>query len=196
MELSASATVFQNVVLNSTDVFGISSLQQSDPSGNAFTQKTTAHTVGLELYLKRPLTERLGGFLSYTLSRSTRSVPRVSGISSFDRSHVLNAALAFDLGRRWRLGLRGVTYSGIPAQVAYADAAKAPPRTPWFYRLDWRLEKRFLIGTQGAWWALVFEALNTTLNKEVLQSSCYAYGCSNNAIGPVTIPSVGVEASF
>jgi hypothetical protein len=109
---------------------------------------------------------------------------------------VINAALAYDLGRRWRLGGRAVAYSGAPAEVAYRAAAKNPPRTPWFYRLDFRLEKRWLIGTGGAWWALVLEVLNTTFNEETLSSSCYAYGCREESIGPVTIPSLGVEASF
>ncbi len=195
-KMTASATLFQNVIMNSTDVFGVSNLQESDPSSNAFNVRTTGHTYGLELYLKRPLSERIGGLVSYTLARSTRSVPRLSGVSSYDRTHVLNAALAFDLGRRWRLGLRTAVYSGIPVEVAYAEAAVSPPRTPWFYRLDWRLEKRWLIGTSGAWWALVLEALNTTLHEETTSGGCYAYGCTYNVIGPVTIPSIGVEASF
>lgn len=195
-ELNASATVFQNITLNSTDIFGASNLQDSDPTVSAFSARTTNHSYGLELYLKRSLTARLGGFISYTLSRSLRSVARLKGPSSFDRRHVLNVALAFDLGSRWRLGGRALAYSGIPAEVAYAAAAVEPPRTPWYYRLDFRLEKRWLIGSDGAWWALILEVLNTTLNEEVLRSSCYAYGCQQEPLGPVTIPSLGLEASF
>lgn len=195
-ELTATVTLFQNVILNSTDIFGVGTLQEADASSNAFTTRTTAHSYGAEFLLQRSLSQRIGGLISYTLSRSTRSVTRLSGPSSFDRRHVLNGALAFNLGRRWRLGTRGMVYSGIPAQVYYPEATQNPPRTPPFYRFDWRLEKQWLIGTKGAWWALVFEVLNTTLNEEVLQSSCYAYGCVENTIGPVTIPSIGVEASF
>jgi hypothetical protein len=196
VKLTGTATVFQNVILNSTDVFGTSNLSGGGLGEDPSFDRTTNHSYGLELYVKRSLAAKLGGFLSYTLSRSMRSVPRISGVSSFDRTHVINAALAYDLGRRWRLGVRTLTYSGIPAQVGNVQIAKSPPRTPWFYRIDWRLEKRWLIGTQGAWWAMVFEALNTTLNKEVLSSNCYAYGCKDEAIGPVTIPSIGAEASF
>lgn len=194
--LTASATVFQNVTFNSTDVFGASNLQDADVNVSAFTSRTTNHTYGLELYLRRSLTARLGGFISYTLARSLRSVARLKGPSRFDRRHVLNVALAFDLGAHWRLGGRAVAYSGTPAEVAYPEAALNPPRTDWYYRLDWRLEKRWLIGDNGAWVALVFEVLNTTLNKETLRSSCYAYGCQDEPLGPVTLPSVGLEASF
>jgi hypothetical protein len=195
-KFSAEVDVFHNVVFNTTDVFGTLSLAGSDQESDPFIDRTTAQTYGLELQLKRPLTEDLGGFLSYTLSRSLRSTPRLNGPSSFDRNHVLNLALAYELGRRWRLGGRLVAYSGIPAQVAYREAAQNPPRTPWFYRVDMRLEKRWLIGDSGAWWALVLEMLNATLNKEVLNTSCYAYGCDDSEIGPVAVPSLGVEASF
>jgi TonB family protein len=196
LKLTSSLTVFQNATFNGTDVLSTAALQNSDARTNSFDDRTTNHSYGVEFYLKRALTAKLGGFFSYTLSRSLRSVGRVSAVAGFDRTHVFNAAMVYDLGRRWRLGSRVVLYSGIPAQVAYIEAIEDPVRTPWFYRLDWRLEKRWSIGSEGAWWAMVAEVLNTTLHKEVLQTSCYAYGCRNNAIGPVTIPSIGVEASF
>jgi hypothetical protein len=88
-----------------------------------------------------------------------------------------------------------VVYTGIPAELAYPRAVRHPPRSPLFYRLDWRLEKRWRLGETG-FWALVFEVLNTTLHKETLEISCYAYACSEESIGPVTIPSIGLEASF
>ncbi len=195
-QFSGSVTAFQNVTANATDALGAASLQATDPSADPVSDRTTSHAYGLELYLKRSLTEAVSGFVSYTFARSLRSVAKAAGYSSFDRTHVLNLALALELGRGWRFGGRLVSYSGIPAQVAYAEAALRPPRTPWYWRLDGRLEKRWLIGSQGAWWALVAEMVNTTLNQEVITSSCYAFGCSDERIGPVSIPSLGVEASF
>jgi hypothetical protein len=87
-------------------------------------------------------------------------------------------------------------YSGIPADVAYLEAAKNPPRTPPFYRLDFRAEKRFSLGSARRYWAIVAEVLNTTLSKEVLGMSCNAYTCRRDAIGPVTVPSLGLEVFF
>ena len=196
LKLNASANVFNNVIFDSTDIFGTSNLDNADPASNAFLDRTTGHSYGIELYLRRSLAARVGGFLSYTLSRSSRTTARLEGPSSIDRTHVINGALAFDLGWGSRLGLRGTAYSGIPAQVAYAEIAADPPRAPWFYRLDTRLEKRWNIGNDGAWWAVVLEMLNTTLNEETLNTSCYAYGCEGNEIGPVAIPSIGVEGKF
>jgi TonB family protein len=190
-----SFTLFQNVLFEGTDAFGLMQLQRADPEIDNDTDRATAHSYGFEVYLRRPLTHRLGGFLSYTLSRSTRALGRIKAPSSFDRTHVLNLALAYDLGRAWRIGGRLLTYTGIPGEVAYVEATKNPPRTPIFYRIDWRLEKRWRLGKTG-FWAFVVEVLNTTLHKETLELSCYAYGCTTEEIGPVTVPSIGLEAAL
>jgi hypothetical protein len=116
-------------------------------------------------------------------------------MSGFDRTHIFNLALTYSLPFNIRFGARAFGYSGVPASVAYPAALVNPPRTPWFYRLDWRLEKRWNFEA-GRWLALVGEVLNTTLNKETLDTSCYAFGCREQSFGPVTLPSLGVEGSF
>jgi TonB-dependent receptor-like protein/TonB-like protein len=191
----AQLTLFQTALFAGSDPIGLFQLDNSDISVDAATARVTGHTYGAELYLRRDLTRRFGGFISYTLSRSTRTTARLEGPSSADRTHVLNLAAAYRLGQSWRLGGRFVFYSGIPAEVAYPQAAQAPPRGPLFLRLDWRLEKRWRLGSTG-FWALVLEVQNTTLAKETLDVSCYAYGCESESIGPVTLPSLGLEASF
>lgn len=191
----AQLTLFQTALFAGSDPIGLFQLDNADLTVDAVTTRVTAHTYGAELYIKRELTRRFGGFISYTLSRSTRSTARLEGPSSVDRTHVLNLAAAYRLGDSWRLGGRWVLYSGVPAEVAYLRAAHAPPRGPWFSRLDWRLEKRWPLGETG-FWALVAEVQNTTLAKETLEVSCYAYGCEPESIGPITVPSLGIEASF
>ena len=37
---------------------------------------------------------------------------------------------------------------------------------------------------------------NVTLQRETTDVSCYAYGCAYEKIGPVTVPSLGLEATF
>jgi hypothetical protein len=191
----AQLTLFQTALFAGSDPIGLFQLDNSDISVDAATARVTGHTYGAELYLKRDLTRRFGGFISYTLSRSTRTTARLEGPSSADRTHVLNVAAAYRLGQSWRLGGRFMFYSGIPAEVAYPRAAQSPPRGPVFLRLDWRLEKRWRLGSTG-FWALVLEVQNTTLARETLDVSCYAYGCESESIGPVTLPSLGLEASF
>lgn len=173
---------------------------------------------GLELLVHTPLSNRLRGSLSYTLSRSTREArfaSRAGGDdtiatvpSEFDRTHVLNASLSYDLGRGWRGGGRFLFYTGTPYS-ALDGAWPVPPfnayRNPAFYRLDFRLEKRWRVGESGAI-AFVLEGQNVTLRKEVtgLGMDCEGVGtpqggtttCKQSEIGPLTIPSVGVEAFF
>src|SRR6201999_175948 len=96
-----------------------------------------------ELYVKRKLTDRIGGFLSYTLSRSTRTYGSQTFVSSFDRTHLVNPALTYDLGRNWRAGGRVVFYTGLPKAP---DPSNASTRLAPFFRLDVRLEKRWDIG--------------------------------------------------
>jgi TonB family protein len=191
----SSLNVFQNAFFDLTDLISLVQLQNTT-SQNEKDFRATGHAYGVELLLRRSLSRRIGGFISYTLSRSTRSDGNLEGPATSDRTHVLNVALSGDLGRNWRLGGRWLFYSGIPTHVAYIRAAQAPPRTPPFWRLDFKLQKRWYIKRPDAWWGLALEVLNTTLNEETLDGNCNAYGCKYNAIGPVTIPSIGAEGAF
>ncbi|WP_437969836.1 TonB family protein [Sorangium sp. So ce260] len=196
----------------------------------------TGSTHGLEIYAHRSLSKRVGGFVSYTLSRSVRHVGRETFDSAFDRRHVLNAAAAVDLGRGWKLGGRAVFYSGIPMtldydlwgndnlngqrpddddedrpdteedirrrerlreQIArYVRGLNLPERLPAFFRLDLRLEKRWVL-REGRTLSLTFEVLNATAGKETLQYECsIVRGCEPEELGPIVIPSIGGEASF
>src|SRR5262249_53289702 len=126
----------------------------------ALTQRSFGRSIGAELLIRRRLTRRVGGFLAYTLSRSQRNAGGRNFPSGFDRTHVLNAAVAFDLGGSWRAGLRGVFYTGTPRATTIDDPAPSPgefnpyivvvdphpARMPPFYRLDVRLEKRWTLG--------------------------------------------------
>jgi TonB-dependent Receptor Plug Domain/Gram-negative bacterial TonB protein C-terminal len=168
---------------------------------------------GVEVLLRRPLSKRLSGWLSYTLSRSTRGEHFITAtggdaaatvVSDYDRTHVLNAILAYDLGLRWRAGARFVFLSGAPYSNL-AGNVPAPPynayRDPPFYRVDVRLEKRWSLARDG-YIAFIAEVENATLSKEVTPFGLSCKGtptmtqCSHSSIGPLTLPSAGVEASF
>ena len=216
---SASASVFQSALLDVTDYFGTGAdasrdedvlKTEDDPDGatpgtnppliggdvERVLDRSLGHSLGLELMLRRALTRRFGALLAYTLSRSTRSFQRERLPSAFDRRHVLNVAAAYDLGRGWRAGGRFLFYTGRPSYVTSADGdISVRGRLPSFFRLDVRLEKRWQLGDHG-FWALVFEVLNASAQKEVLSEACGAAGCKPEIVGPVTIPSAGVEVFF
>ncbi len=188
---TATATVFHNAFYNMNDALGDRSNTTTGGLDNALTQRARGQAYGLEFFLHRRLNKRLGGFLTYTLSRSTRTLNNSTFPSAFDRTHVANGALAYDLGRDWRAGTRLVFYTGTPVITPTGGLVIAQPtlsnsRNPAFYRVDVRLEKRWKL-SQRAWISFIAEVMNVTLSKETY---------NNTVIGPITIPSIGAEAGF
>jgi TonB family protein len=190
-QTTATFTVFDNIFNNMSDTLGVS--QGADPADSIFKdQRSQGNAIGGEVYIKRKLTRRFGGYVSYTLSRSTRSVGNEHFLSAFDRTHVANVAAAYDLGKLWRAGSRFTIYTGTPVIAPGGGGLIPPPRSlspdrdPLFYRIDLRLEKRWNL-TKTVWVSFVAEMLNVTLHKEVLQGQ---------TIGPVSIPSLGLEGAF
>lgn len=195
---SSSVALFQSAFFDMTDLIGLIQLEQTANrhSEDITDLRTNGHAYGMEVMVRRSLSRRLGGFVSYTLSRSRRFARRLSGPATTDRTHVLNVATSYDLGKNWRVGGRVLFYTGIPAQVAYLEAARHPPRTPPFWRLDFKIEKRWYIKRPHRWWGVSLEVLNTTLNKEKLTGSCNAYDCHFEELGPVTVPSISFEGAL
>jgi len=195
-QTTLTTNVFKNTFFRMNDALGLSTRANDANPLEVLNQRSLGASTGFEVFLRRRLTSKVGGFLSYTLSRATRSLDRASFLSSFDRTHVLNAALAYNLGRSWRAGTRVVFYTGIPKQVGESNddvaarlssqSQRTSDRDPAFFRVDLRLEKRWPLANVG-WISLIAEMLNATLSKEVVGSE---------SIGPVSIPSVGVEATF
>lgn len=211
-DFTATVGVFHNAFYDLNDALGTARIEIIDVErSDSLLAKSRGSAFGLEIGIRRKLTRRVAGILSYTLSRSMRTADGRRFVSSYDRPHVLNAAVAVDLGKGWRAGARFVGYSGIPTSAptpAFPEqiVGVPPERTPAFHRLDARLEKRWRIGETG-WVALVLEGLNTTLSREVTGYECGTAlrlpdrpadtpVCVERVIGPVSVPSLGVEGGF
>lgn len=189
-------TLFQDTFFNLTDPLGTAMgtydalLAAGVPTD---THRAQGWSAGVEVGLRRKLTRHLGGMLSYTLSRSERG-PGL-GASDYDRTHVVSAATLYDFGHGIKGGTRILGYSGSPywgslqgSPGVLAETRRLPP----FFRLDVRLEKRWALG-RSAWISVVLEVLNTLFAKET------TYNVANGptvAFGPVTLPSLAVEAGF
>jgi TonB family protein len=202
--ITGSATLFYNAFFNLSDPFSTATdgaaAAPSVPSLEVLNHRSLGSGVGMEIYLRRKLTERLGGFVAYTLSRSTRHVGRESFAAQFDRTHVLQAALSWDIGRGLRVGSRVVFYTGTPIEPFYVAsnlAAAGMHRLPPFFRLDARAEKRWTLGARG-WISLVIEVQNATLSKEPNGVQCNSglASCEVGYLGPITLPSLGVEGGL
>jgi TonB family protein len=164
---------------------------------------------GLEAMLRRDLTERIGGILSYTLSRTETTFGRDAIPSEFDRTHVVSAVLGVHLGAGFTLGVRGYYASGRRYAVSCPtpDCAPGDPtaprdfevrgRLPDFYRADARLEKRWEVGTTG-WIAATLEWFNATLSKETTSASWSPVtgGIVYGTRAPLTLPGIGIQAGY
>ncbi|MEO8874560.1 MAG: TonB family protein [Polyangiaceae bacterium] len=224
--ISARATAFYSHYLGLSDATATCPnadfTSGSSATNPCVRSRVDGRAYGLELLLRRSFAKRLSGWASYTLSRSTRDahnplgpVSSVTEIpSEYDRTHVFTIAGAYDLGKRWRAGARFFYYTGRPYSPTYRGFVVPPydsERLPDFWRIDLRLEKSWRIGKTSQI-ALVFEGLNVTLNKEAVDTDCpqrsgtafysrlpagAAYDkCPFQEIGPVSIPSIGLEGSF
>lgn len=196
---SLAASVYRTAFFDINDALGSSALSgESFPEGfDQFNPRYDGTSIGLELSAKRRLSRAIGAILTYSLGRSERRDERGRVYpSGFDRTHVATAALSFDFGKGYKGGIRQLIYSGTPLFDVSGDELRVKGRLPPFYRLDWRVEKRFDIGETG-FITMVLEALNTFLADEALGESCDERGrCELTTIGPIAIPSFGVEGGF
>lgn len=130
---------------------------------------------GLEAFVHRDFTQRLGGFVSYTLGRTNGTVGGVTRRVSWDRTHVISVVGGYDLGRGWRIGARIFFESGRPLAPICLSGCSSPtgPATtyqpsgdlPPFWRVDARLEKRWTYPA-GQWLAATLECFNVLAEAE------------------------------
>jgi hypothetical protein len=199
-EFTATADVFWH------DYTGLADYIESCPNGET-TCNFDGRAIGLEVMVRRPLTRRLTGWISYTLSRAERDAfyggQWIRRLSEFDRTHVVNLVLAADLGARWRAGTRLIAYSGLPYSTFTGSVGPPDARGPPFFRVDLRVEKQWR--ALGGNLSLVFEWLNALLAKESFTASCAPVLIENNVpsgqcgptpIGPITFPSIGLEGAW
>jgi hypothetical protein len=73
---------------------------------------------GAEFYVKKTK-GKFNGWLSYTLSRTERKVRGISNdewfVSRYDRTHVFNTVVNYDIAKRWNISGTFVFLSGTPA---------------------------------------------------------------------------------
>lgn len=157
-----------------------------------FLTKRQALAYGAELMVRRPATERLYGWLSYTLSWSLRAYEGgVVAPGDWDQRHVLNLVVGWRVGAN-TLGARFHTRSGRLVEVS----GRSPPdrrRLPAFYELDLRAEHRYTFDVFVL--DLYAEVVNTTLTREVvgLRDERGAFVREGYRL---FLPSLGVRATF
>ncbi|HVT07375.1 MAG TPA: hypothetical protein VHO67_07945 [Polyangia bacterium] len=168
-----------------------------DPLASDFLVVRDALSYGLELLVRRPATQRLYGWLSYTLSNNLRSYGGGAvGPSDWDQRHVLNLVL----GYRWKrttVGARVHYNTGRP-YTYFLGGATVPQeqvmRLPPFYQLDLRIDRQVYFDRVQL--DLYAELVNATLTPQVYALDVFGPGEVSEKSYRVVLPSIGVRAEF
>ena len=130
--LELKGTLFIQRYFGMTNAFAsCSSIFDSGPDTSCLDARVNGRSVGLEAMLKRSFSKRVGGWISYTFSRSIVEVPHparneASEVpSNFDRTHVLQRGLRVRL--RSRLP-RGRALHLLHRPPVHEDGAGLPGR--------------------------------------------------------------------
>jgi len=164
---------------------------------------------GLELYLKHELTQKLFGWISYTLSRSEISLgtnePWV--LSPFDQTNILTGVLSYNLGAGFFLGGRARFVTGNPYfptsgstyasdQDAYVPITSLDQsRLSNFWQLDVRLDKEFAFDALLLTFYLDIQNVTYHQNEEFLLPD-YRYRAYAVIPGLPFLPILGVRVDY
>jgi hypothetical protein len=167
---------------------------------------------GLELYLKRELTERFSGFISYTLTFADAiAADGTQFTPQSDVRHLVNAVLRADLGAGFGLGLRLHWRSGKMAVNTLFDAPsarfeRAEARLPAFFRADVRASYGW--DTDFGHWEASLGVQNVTASSEATNRDClvdpggdWSTGrvpirCTVDYQRAILLPNVGIRAEL
>ncbi|WP_223641973.1 TonB-dependent receptor domain-containing protein [Corallococcus sp. EGB] len=165
---------------------------------------------GFELLIRRALTDRLFGWISYTLSRSERRDAPGARWRKFDndQTHVLTAIASYKLPRGWEVGARFRFASGNPTTpvlgakrddttdvfIPYYGLVNSQ-RLPSFNQLDIRVDKNFIFNT---WNLDLYLDLTNAYNNRSVEGVAYNYNYSQREFfkGLPILPVLGLKGAF
>jgi hypothetical protein len=195
---------FDRLVIPSKNVItreGVSVLENYNNDG-------TGRAYGLESLLKMEL-KPLTGWLSYTLSRSTRYDPtRGDYIFQYDQTHLLTAILSAEVKGNWTFSTRFRYVTGNPTtpvigSVFDSDQDRFTPiRGPFFsqriepfMQLDLRIDKKWIYDN---WILSAYLDIQNVTNRANVESVQYAYDYSSNVkvSGLPFLPTFGIKGEF
>ena len=128
---------------------------------------------GLELFLRRSVTENLSGWINYTLGRAVAHTDAGETFRpTFDVRHVLNLVLQYRIGRGFSTGGRVQFRSGKPASHLFLreKEIRYEQRLADFFRADVHISYDF----RPSWGSLrlTLEWFNVTLSREETDINC------------------------
>lgn len=195
---------FKRLVVSSSKLITRNGVQVRE----AFNNSGSGKAYGLELMAKYK-TLKYDGFVSYTLSRSTRQDELQSEYNfEFDQTHNLNWVIQTPLSAKWTLGSRarfvtGNPYTPVTGAVFDADRdTYLPTRGPIyserfqdFFQWDLRFDRKWIYD-QSVW--SFYADIQNVLNTQNPESIRYAYNYSKKSTinGLPIAPAIGVKGEF
>ena len=165
---------------------------------------------GAELLIKRDLTDRLFGWVAYTLSRSERRDPRTLSWDLYrnDQTHILTLVAGYklpygiDMSARFRL-VTGFPNTPVIDRVYDADRNDFEPiyarpnsgREPAFHQLDLRIDRTFAFET---WMLSGYVDILNLYNAKNIEASFYNYDYTEQRriSGIPFFPTLGLIARY
>lgn len=181
----------------------------SDSNGRSICRGTSLPTAsgeahGVELFLKRDLTQYLSGFVSYTLSFADATARDGTHFTpQYDVRHLLNAVLRYDFGNGLSLSARMHARTGKMAvnTALIRDTLRFERlefRLPGFFRLDLRAAYAFEVSFGRM--EIAAGVQNVTLSREATNRDCVAPNgqlmCEVRYQPFITLPNIAVRADF
>ncbi len=173
-----------------------------------FANQGVGQIFGGEFLLRKALTQRFFGWVSYTLMRSLERDQKGAAYKpfAFDQPHILTVIAVYKLPRGWQFGGRFRLVSGNPT-IRYSngiyDATNddylawtgVPGRLPAFHQLDLRVDKLFTY--KRVLINLYLDIVNV-YNRQNGEAIIYSFNLQDNAIQPglPIIPSLGTRIEF
>ena len=200
-ELQAFVHRYSNLVFTDTLLLGdkLESICHSiECHGAGIPSRINGLSYGGELFLRRAVTERISGFLSYTLAWS--AVDRIAGLHytpSWDVRHIANLVLQWRIVGGFSLGLRWFVRSGKSSGDFLVDntarVTRQARRLPRFMRLDLEASYQW----QPAWgrMRIALEWLNVTLAREPQDVTCAGFprSCQVNYLPTIFFPNLSIR---
>lgn len=168
--------------------------------------RATALAYGGELFLRRPVSKSISGWLSYTITwADAESDQGFSFTPVFDTRHVANLVLQYRPTKHWRFGVRGHARSGQMYATLTDKLVRLERRLPGFYRIDMQAAYRW----QPSWGKMEFsvEWFNVTMSREARSYLCGLDITDRNRLAPdrlceveyapaLFFPNISVRAEF
>lgn len=166
---------------------------------------------GMELQIRHEPTERLFGWVAYTLMRAEALSDPEEGwvLSGFDQTHILTIVAGVQLGRGWEIGVRFQLSSGRPftpivgsIYQAECDSYTSVPgelrseRMPLAHQLDIRIDKTWEIRDLMRIW--IYLDLQNVYYQQNVEAYFYSYDFSQRyaITGLPILPNLGLGIEF